>query len=339
MKAFKEVLTKNFLRAICGEFLATMLFLLLSLGSTVNWADSKDEPQASTRVLISLCFGLSVATMVQGFSHISGAHINPAVTVAMVFTRKVNLVKTFFYLLAQCLGAVAGTAILYVVTPKTVRGHFGVTAISSDLTLIQAFIVEMMITLQLVFTVFATCDPKRGDLKGSAALAIGFSVCVGHLFAIQYTGASMNPARSLGPAFITWNWVDHWVYWVGPIVGGIIAGILYKYLCLANLDLKKYMRQAFSKDTSEKHHKEEEADCHHIIDVEKVESIEPDAFLILDTEKPELCERETFNAIDVKGDRKKDAACHCAIHMEEAEKKPERKDSSDCPQYELKLKF
>lgn len=129
MVAFKGVWTKDFWRAVSGEYLATLIFVLLGLGSTINWAAGEEKPPPADLVLISLCFGLSIATMVQCFGHISGGHINPAVTAAMVVTRKLSLAKGVFYVLAQCLGAVTGAAVLYLVTPAAVRGSFGVTAV------------------------------------------------------------------------------------------------------------------------------------------------------------------------------------------------------------------
>lgn len=129
MVAFKGIWTKDFWRAVSGEYLATLIFVLLSLGSTINWSAEKDNPPPADLVLISLCFGLSIATMVQCFGHISGGHINPAVTAAMVVTRKLSLAKAVFYLLAQCLGAITGAGILYLVTPASVRGGLGVTMV------------------------------------------------------------------------------------------------------------------------------------------------------------------------------------------------------------------
>lgn len=129
MTAFKVIWTQEFWRCVSAEFFAMLLFVLLGLGSTINWGAIAEDPRPADLVLISLCFGLSIATMVQCFGHISGAHINPAVTAAMVVTRKISLSKAIFYLLAQCLGSIAGAAILYGITPASVRGGMGVTTV------------------------------------------------------------------------------------------------------------------------------------------------------------------------------------------------------------------
>ncbi|XP_045908592.1 aquaporin-4 isoform X2 [Micropterus dolomieu] len=280
MVAFKGIWTKDFWRAVSGEYLATLIFVFLGLGSTINWAPGEEKPPPADLVLISLCFGLSIATMVQCFSHISGGHINPAVTAAMVVTRKLSLAKALFYVVAQCLGAITGAGILYLVTPAAVRGSFGVTMMNSNISLGHGLLVELLITFELVFTVFATCDPKRTDLGGSAGLAIGFAVAIGHLFAIPYTGASMNPARSFGPAVVTLNFENHWVYWVGPILGGILAAGLYEYLYCPDPDIKKRLKQVFQKDPSVKYREVDTEDIkpgsiHTISDLEKAEKKHP----------------------------------------------------------------
>lgn len=129
MTAFKGIWTQEFWRCVGAEFSAMVLFVLLSLGSTIHWGAVAEVPHPPDLLLISLCFGLSIATMVQCFGHISGAHINPAVTAAMVVTRKLSLAKAAFYLLSQCVGAIVGAAILFGITPASVRGGMGVTAV------------------------------------------------------------------------------------------------------------------------------------------------------------------------------------------------------------------
>ncbi|XP_030017219.1 aquaporin-4 isoform X2 [Sphaeramia orbicularis] len=278
MVAFKGIWTKDFWRAVSGEYLATLIFVLLGLGSTINWAAGEEKPPPADLVLISLCFGLSIATMVQCFGHISGGHINPAVTAAMVVTRKLSLAKGLFYVVAQCLGAITGAGILYLVTPASLRGTLSVTTVNTNISLGHGLLVEILITFELVFTVFATCDSKRTDLGGSAGLAIGFAVAIGHLFAIPYTGASMNPARSFGPAVVTLNFENHWVYWLGPVLGAILAAALYEYLYCPDPEIKQRLKQVFQKDQSGKYMEVEKEDIpikSGSIDLEKAEKKDP----------------------------------------------------------------
>ncbi|KAM9308547.1 aquaporin-4 [Gastrophryne carolinensis] len=246
MVACKGVWTQPFWKAVIGEFLAMFIFVLLSLGSTINWS-TKEDPHPADLVLISLCFGLSIATMVQCFGHISGGHINPAVTVAMVCIRKISLAKAVFYIFAQCLGAISAAGILYIVTPSDVAGNLGITEVNTKLNAGHGLLVELLITFQLLFTICASCDSKRNDITGSVALAIGFSVAIGHLFAINYTGSSMNPARSFGPAVIMNKWESHWVYWVGPIIGAVLAACLYEYVFCPDIELKNRFKDVLNK--------------------------------------------------------------------------------------------
>lgn len=129
MAAFRGIWTQDFWRAVSGECLATFIFVLLSLGSTLSWQVEAGKAPPADLVLISLSFGLSIATMVQCFGHISGGHVNPAVTAAMVVTRKLCLAKAVFYVLAQCVGAVTGAGVLYLVTPAAARGSLGITQV------------------------------------------------------------------------------------------------------------------------------------------------------------------------------------------------------------------
>lgn len=151
MVAFKGIWTKSFWRAVSGEYLASVIFVLLSLGSTINWTARELKPPPADIVLISLCFGLSIATMVQCFGHISGGHINPAVTAAMIVTRKLSLAKGVFYVVAQCLGAITGAGILYAVTPADIRGSIGITMVTTKAS--------------LLFYVFGTNLSVSHDLK------------------------------------------------------------------------------------------------------------------------------------------------------------------------------
>ncbi|XP_033857198.3 lens fiber major intrinsic protein-like [Acipenser ruthenus] len=220
-----EVRSMVFWRAVFAEFFATMFFVFFGLGAALRWS------AGPLNVLhIAFCFGLAAATLVQSVGHISGGHLNPAVTFAYLIGSQVSLFRAFFYITAQLLGAVAGAAVLYGVTPNNVRGNLALNTLHAGVSLGQATTVEVFLTMQLVVCIFAVTDERRNGRMGSAALAIGFSVTLGHLLGMYYTGAGMNPARSFAPAVLVRNFINHWVYWVGPLIGGALGALIYDFL-------------------------------------------------------------------------------------------------------------
>ncbi|XP_077185018.1 aquaporin-5-like isoform X1 [Paroedura picta] len=224
----KEIYTIAFARAVFTEFLATLIFVFFGLGSALKW------PSALPSILqISLAFGLAIGTMVQTFGHISGGHMNPAVTIAFFVGNQISFLRTLFYVVAQLVGAIAGAGILYGLTPANVRGNLAVNGLSNNTSAGQGVVVEMILTFQLVMCIFASTDSRRRGNVGSPALSIGLSVTLGALVGIYFTGCSMNPARSFAPAVVTGRFTSaHWVFWVGPICGGILASLLYNYLLM-----------------------------------------------------------------------------------------------------------
>ncbi|XP_039193244.1 aquaporin-6-like isoform X1 [Crotalus tigris] len=218
----KELLSIAFYRAVFTELLITAIYVFFGLGSVLDW------PETPSILQISITFNLAAATVVQIAWRASGAHINPAVTVAFLLGSRVSLVRTVCYVVAQLAGGIVGAAILYAVTPENVRGNMGINKVNVNISAGQAVAVELILTLQLVLCYFASTDTQRST--GSPAVIIGVSVALGHLVGHYYTRCSMNPARSFGPAVITGNFLQQWIFWVGPLIGAILASVLYNFV-------------------------------------------------------------------------------------------------------------
>uniref|UniRef100_A0A8C4VTX5 Aquaporin 6 n=1 Tax=Gopherus evgoodei TaxID=1825980 RepID=A0A8C4VTX5_9SAUR len=201
---WKEVLSVTFYQAVFTEFLATSIYVFFGLGSVLQW------PSALPTILqISITFNLAAATVVQIAWHVSGAHVNPAVTMAFLLGSRISLARAACYMVAQLAGGIAGAATLYGVTPAEVQGSLGINTVRSNITSGQAVAVELILTFQLVLCYFASTDRHRN--ANSPATFIGISVALGHLIGIYFTGCSMNPARSFGPAVIVNKFTVHWV--------------------------------------------------------------------------------------------------------------------------------
>ncbi|XP_072543244.1 aquaporin-1a.2 [Salminus brasiliensis] len=221
----QEFRSGSFWRAAMAEFVGMTLFIFIGLASAVG---NKNNTAPDQEVKVALAFGLAIATLAQSLGHISGAHLNPAITLGMVVSCQISALKATVYVVAQMLGAVLASGIMSKLTPE--ETSLGVNSLADDLTPVQGLGIEFLATFQLVLCVLATTDNRRKDVTGSAPLAIGLSVGLGHLAAISYTGCGINPARSFGPAVIRKTFKDHWVYWVGPLLAGVAASLLYDFM-------------------------------------------------------------------------------------------------------------
>ncbi|XP_007936137.1 aquaporin-6 [Orycteropus afer afer] len=211
------------IKALVAEFLATGLYVFFGVGSALHW------PSALPSVLqIAITFNLATAMAVQITWKVSGAHVNPAVTLAFLVGSQISLPRAVAYVAAQLAGATAGAALLYGVTPGDIRGTLGINVVRSNVSAGQAVAVELVLTLQLVLCVFASTD--RRQAAGCPAIIIGISVALGHLVGIYFTGCSMNPARSFGPAVIVGKFQVHWIFWVGPLTGAVLASLIYNFI-------------------------------------------------------------------------------------------------------------
>jgi len=231
---------KAFAKALAAEFLGTALLVFIGCGSCMGGDEEDSAKEIGNQaqfVRIALAFGLTVATLAQTIGHVSGCHINPAVTSGLMAGSKIGIAKGLIYIVVQCLGGVAGGVILMAVVPEGVRGRdgLGTTTVNPSVSAGQAFGIEFLISMILVLVVFGSAADENNtpSVKGSAPLAIGLSITTCHLFAIPFTGSSMNPARTFGSNAVMGVWDNHWVYWVGPIMGGITAGVIYQLIFAA----------------------------------------------------------------------------------------------------------
>ena len=161
--------------------------------------------------------------------HISGGHLNPAITIAAIINGKISWVRGNLYIVGQIAGGIVAALILMSVIPDVNEGNLGAHGLGEGVSVGMGFGIEVIFTFLLSFVVFATAMDKRGP-GVMAPVAIGITVAVVHLVAVPLTGAGINPARSLGPAIASGFWTDHWIYWVAPILGGLVGGTLYQLI-------------------------------------------------------------------------------------------------------------
>jgi MIP family channel proteins len=225
-----ELASADTRRALTGEFLGTLLFLALGAGTVIVTGGMLGEKLASARLLvIALAQGLAYMLLAAATLPISGGHLNPAVTCAAMIMRKISPTRAAMYVIAQCTGAVAGSVLLALIVPNGTHGMLGAHSIDPRVSLAGAFTTEVVVTFLLVSAVIhATMNGSKSAALGLAA--VGLTSILGCLFALPLTGASMNPARSFGPAFVVRLWSDHWVFWLGPLVGGALAALVHQSL-------------------------------------------------------------------------------------------------------------
>jgi MIP family channel proteins len=237
-----------------AEFIGTMLFVFIVAGSIVVFGlvvsrGNLDPTLAAVGLVpIALAQGLGFGILISNTAHISGGHLNPAVTISIWVAGKIDAVRAMLYIVAQLAGAAAGAGILAVIIPKTIwnQTHLGATSVnlhpfgSINFSPGRAVFFEAVLTFILVYTVFATAVDERGSFRALSGLPIGLMVTVGVLIGGYFTGGSMNPARSFGPALVSGHWTDFWVYIIGPVTGGILAAALYWFAYLRGrpLDLE-----------------------------------------------------------------------------------------------------
>jgi MIP family channel proteins len=218
---------------IVGAAIAELVgtFILVFGGTAVAVGAILARPTAGAAydsLAVALAFGLALAAVVAAVGHVSGAHVNPAVTLGMAATKKFPWNYVPHYVVAQLVGAVLAALATWITFGGAARGEAKLAATypAQGVGDLQAFVVEILITFILVFVVMAVATDDRAP-AAIAPIAVGFALAVGVFIAGPVTGGSVNPARSLGPMLVAGDLTSVWLYVLGPIVGGVLGALLY----------------------------------------------------------------------------------------------------------------
>ncbi|MBO7712999.1 MAG: aquaporin family protein [Methanobrevibacter sp.] len=242
----------NITKKFIAELIGTFFLVFFGTGSAVVTLlidDGVDHGAAGIGLLgglgdwlaIGLAFGLTVMACIYVFGKISGAHLNPAVTIGLLISKNISLIDSVYYIVAQAIGAVLGSLLLFVClgAPAVTIGGLGATAPGLSVGYIPAMIAECIGTFFLMLVVMGVAVDKKAD-PGVAGISIGMTVAAVIIVLGAFTGASINPARTFGPYLMDtllgganlWGFFP--IYLVGPIVGAILAALVYTYLAKGN---------------------------------------------------------------------------------------------------------
>lgn len=223
-------------RRLAAEFIGTMWLVFGGCGSAVLAAAF---PSVGIGLLgVSFAFGLTVLTMAFAIGHVSGCHLNPAVSVGLCVAKRMPPSELLPYIVTQVVGAIAGAGVLYVIASGkagfSLSGGFASNGYAEHspggYSLLASFVAEAFLTCIFLIVILGSTDERAP--QGFAPIAIGLCLTLIHLISIPVTNTSVNPARSTGPAVFVGDWAltQLWLFWVAPILGAVIAGVLYSWL-------------------------------------------------------------------------------------------------------------
>ena len=205
------------IRKYLAEFIGTFVLVFVACGVAGQTGGSLG--------VTSVAFGLVIVAMAYSIGNVSGCHINPAVSIAMLINGKMSVKDFCGYIVAQFAGAIAGAGVLMAVVGDA--GKLGTNALYNG-NAISSFIIEAVLTCIFVLAILGVTSKK--EFGGVAGLVIGGALTLVHLLGINFTGTSVNPARSFGPALIAGNLSGIWVFLLAPLVGGVLAAVIYGFL-------------------------------------------------------------------------------------------------------------
>jgi MIP family channel proteins len=208
-------------RKLVSEFVGTFALIFFGAGSALLGADVVGQALAN---------GLAIGLMVTAVGHISGGHFNPAVTLSMIVTKRIEVAEAVRYWVSQLAGATAAALVLVAIYPHT--GSLGTPSVGTGFSTGNALVAEIVTTFFLVFVIYGVAVDKRGAFQILAGLPIGLTISISVLAVGVVSGAALNPARWFGPALVSGSFDNFWVWIVGPAIGAILAGLTYDRLLL-----------------------------------------------------------------------------------------------------------
>jgi len=211
----------NLCRSAVAEFFGTFSLVVVGCGAIIV----DQQTNSLTHLGVALAFGLVVMVMIGAMGHISGAHLNPAVTLAFAVARHFPWQSIPIYIGAQTAGAVLAAGVLQLLFGRS--STLGITSPGGSLQ--QSLLLEVLLTAALMFVITAVATDTKA-VGHLAAIMIGSTVGVNALWGGPISGASMNPARSFGPALVAGTWGDHWIYWIGPVIGAVLGALAYQLI-------------------------------------------------------------------------------------------------------------
>lgn len=218
-------------RKVVAEVLGTFLFVFVGAGSAVATQSLGISDPGSSLIIAALANGLGLAIGISATMGVSGGVLNPAVTVGLLLGRKIPGRDVIPFILAQLVGATIAGVLLIAASPASLgtAAHWGAPTLSNTISVAQGTLFELVMTFFLVFAVYGTIVDKRAPKIGG--LGVGLIVVADVLAGGPFTGAAMNPARAMGPMIASLTFPSYWyIYWIGPLIGGALAGLIYNRL-------------------------------------------------------------------------------------------------------------
>lgn len=226
------------MKKYAAEFIGTFSLVFIGCGSAVISGVTNVGPSGSGILGIAIAFGFTVAVMAYAIGGISGCHVNPAVTIGVLTAGRMTVKEAIGYIIAQCLGAILGAGVLYLIVsgrPGFTLGEWGLGSNGwgegylGQYSLLSALVTELVMTFLFLFVILSTTSKKGSSVM--TGLAIGITLMLIHIVAIPITGTSVNPARSLGPAIFAGGKAlsQLWLFIFAPIIGAVLAALTWKF--------------------------------------------------------------------------------------------------------------